>query len=100
MPYFNPPRQQPSPLNCAVLLGETIREQCGVRGVEEYVQSLSKLLPKDWVGQLAYRLNVPCPPSEPPPPPPPPPPPKSQPPDMERLMQMLRMMERMKSVGK
>ena len=92
-----PQRNGPSPLSCAVFLGETVREEHGRAGVEAYVKALSPLLPRDMIDQLAYRLNVPAPaPPCPPPPPSPAPPPKPQQPDMEKLFQMMRLMEQLR----
>ncbi len=85
-----PQRNGPSPLSCAVTLGEAVRDEHGRAGVEAYVKALSPLLPRDLVDQLSYRLNVPVPVPAPPPPPPPPPTPKQQP-DMEKLFQMMRL---------
>ena len=85
-----PQRNGPSPLSCAVLLGEAVRDEHGRAGVEAYVKALAPLLPRELVDQLAYRLNVPVP--APPCPPAPPPPPKPQP-DMEKLIQMMRLFE-------
>ena len=62
-----------------------------IAGVEAYVKALAPLLPRDLIDQLAYRLNVPVP--QPAPCPPPPPPPPKQQPDMEKLFQMMRLME-------
>ncbi len=98
MAYSNqPPRPTPSPIQCAVVLGDAIREEQGKRGVEEYLCALSGLLPPDWIEQIAYHLNVAPPrprPMMPPQPPPPPPPPRPAP-DMEKLMQVVRLMEQM-----
>ena len=91
-----PQRNGPSPLSCAVILGEAVRDEHGRAGVEAYVKALSPLLPRDLVDQLAYRLNVPIPTPAPPPPPPTPPPPKPQQPDMEKLFQMMRLMEQLR----
>ena len=101
MNNMQPQRTGPSPLACAVALGEAVREEHGRAGVEQYVKALAPLLPRDLVDQLAYRLNVPAP-AAPPPPPPPPPPPAQKPvqmPDMERLFQMMRLMEQLKPKG-
>ena len=87
---MQPQRNGPSPLSCAVILGEAVRDEHGRAGVEAYVKALAPLLPRDLTDQLAYRLNVPVP--QPAPCPPPPPPPKQQP-DMEKLFQMMRLME-------
>lgn len=92
-----PQRTGPSPLSCAVTLGEAVRDEHGRAGVEAYVKALAPLLPHDLIDQLAYRLNVPIPQAPPPPPPPPPPAPKpSQAPDMEKLFQMMRLMEQLR----
>lgn len=95
-----PQRNGPSPLSCAVFLGETVREEHGRAGVETYVKALAPLLPRELIDQLAYRLNVPVPAPAPlcPAPPPPPPPPKQQP-DMEKLFQMMRLMEQLRPKG-
>ena len=90
-----PQRNGPSPLSCAVILGETVREEHGRAGVEAYVKALTPLLPRDLVDQLAYRLNVPVPAPLSPPTAPPPAPPKQQP-DMEKLFQMMRLMEQLR----
>ena len=90
---LQPQRTDPSPLFCAVTLGETVREEHGRQGVQEYVKALAPLLPRELVDQLAYRLNVPAPTPPPPPQPAPPPPPKPQQPDMEKLLQMMRLFE-------
>ncbi len=90
-----PQRNGPSPLSCAVTLGEAVRDEHGRAGVEAYVKALLPLLPRDLVDQLAYRLNVPVPVPIPPPPPPAPPP-KPQQPDMEKLFQMMRLMEQLR----
>ena len=89
-----PQRNGPSPLSCAVILGEAVRDEHGRSGVESYVKALAPLLPRDLIDQLSYRLGVPVPVPAPPPPPPPPPQPaqKSQP-DMEKLFQMMRLFE-------
>ncbi len=87
-------RNGPSPLSCAVVLGEAVRDEHGRAGVEAYVKALAPLLPRDLCDQLAYRLNVPVPAPAPcPPPPPPPAPPKPPQPDMEKLFQMMRLFE-------
>ncbi len=92
-----PQRTGPSPLSCAVTLGEAVRDEHGRAGVEAYVKALAPLLPRDLIDQLAYRLNVPVPAAPPPPPPPPPPVSKSaQAPDMEKLFQMMRLMEQLR----
>ena len=88
-----PQRNGPSPLSCAVVLGEAVRDEHGRAGVEAYVKALSPLLPRELIDQLAYRLNVPAPTPAPCPPPPPPPPPPKQQPDMEKLFQMMRLFE-------
>ena len=93
---MQPQRTDPSPLFCAVTLGEAVREEHGRQGVLEYVKALAPLLPADLVDRLAYRLNVPVPPVSPPPPPPAPPVPKSAPPDMEKLLQMMRLFEQLR----
>ena len=101
MNNMQPQRTGPSPLACAVALGESVREEHGRAGVEQYVKALAPLLPRDLIDQLAYRLNVPVP-AAPPPPPPPPAPPAPKPmqlPDMERLFQMMRLMEQLKPKG-
>ena len=64
-----PQRTGPSPLSCAVTLGEAVRDEHGRAGVEAYVKALAPLLPHDLIDQLAYRLNVPIPQAPPPPPP-------------------------------
>ncbi|MBQ2202409.1 MAG: hypothetical protein II412_07525 [Clostridia bacterium] len=56
-----PQRTGPSPLSCAVTLGEAVRDEHGRAGVEAYVKALSPLLPRELIDQLAYRLNVPIP---------------------------------------
>lgn len=89
-----PQRNGPSPLLCAVTLGEAVRDEHGRAGVEAYVNALAPLLPRDLTDQLAYRLNVPAP--APPCAVPPPPPPKPPQPDMEKLFQMLRLMEQLR----
>lgn len=97
-----PQRNGPSPLSCAVVLGEAVRDEHGRAGVEAYVKALSPLLPRDLLDQLAYRLNVPVPAPAPPPPPPPLPPPPQKPPqmpDMEKLFQMMRLFEQLKPKG-
>lgn len=95
-----PQRNGPSPLSCAVVLGEAVRDEHGRAGVETYVKALAPLLPRELIDQLAYRLNVPVPAPAPlcPAPPPPPPPPKQQP-DMEKLFQMMRLMEQLRPKG-
>ena len=95
-----PQRNGPSPLSCAVVLGEAVRDEHGRAGVETYVKALAPLLPRELIDQLAYRLNVPVPSPAPlcPAPPPPPPPPKQQP-DMEKLFQMMRLMEQLRPKG-
>jgi hypothetical protein len=68
--------------------------------VEQYVNALAPLLPRDLVDQLAYRLSVPTPPVPlPPPPPPPPQKPPMQMPDMEKLFQMMRLMDQLRPKG-
>lgn len=96
-----PQRNGPSPLSCAVLLGEAVRDEHGRAGVEAYVSALSPLLPREFIDQLAYRLNVPVPKPAPvcPPPPPPPQKPPMQMPDMEKLIQMMRLFEQLKPKG-
>ena len=92
-----PQRTGPSPLSCAVTLGEAVRDEHGRAGVEAYVKALSPLLPRELIDQLAYRLNVPIPaPAAPPQPPPPPPMQRSPQPDMEKLFQMMRLMEQLR----
>ena len=98
MNNIQPQRTGPSPLACAVTLGEAVREEHGRAGVEQYVKALAPLLPRDTIDQLAYRLNVPVP-AAPPPPPPPSQKPPMQMPDMERLFQMMRLMEQLKPKG-
>lgn len=94
-------RTDPSPLFCAVSLGEVVREEHGRQGVQEYVRVLAPLLPRELVDQLAYRLNIPVPSPPPPPPQPAPPPPqKSAPmPDMEKLLQMMRLFDQLRPKG-
>ena len=93
-----PQRNGPSPLSCAVTLGEAVRDEHGRAGVEAYVKALAPLLPRELTDQLAYRLNVPVPAPAPPPPPPPPAPqkPSMQAPDMEKLFQMMRLFEQLR----
>ena len=98
MNNIQPQRTGPSLLACAVTLGEAVREEHGRAGVEQYVKALAPLLPRDMIDQLAYRLNVPVP-AAPLPPPPPPQKPPMQMPDMERLFQMMRLMEQLKPKG-
>ena len=95
MNNIQPQRTGPSPLACAVTLGEAVREEHGRAGVEQYVKALAPLLPRDTIDQLAYRLNVPVP-AAPLPPPPPSQKPPMQMPDMERLFQMMRLMEQLR----
>ena len=95
MNNIQPQRTGPSPLACAVTLGEAVREEHGRAGVEQYVKVLAPLLPRDTIDQLAYRLNVPVP-AAPLPPPPPSQKPPMQMPDMERLFQMMRLMEQLR----
>ena len=83
-----PQRNGPSPLSCAVTLGEAVRDEHGRAGVQAYVKALAPLLPQSLIDQLAYRLNVSVPA---PPPPPPPPAPKPAQPDMERMLQMMQL---------
>ena len=95
-----PQRTGPSPLACAVTLGEAVRDEHGRAGVEAYVKALVPLLPASMIDQLAYRLNVPVPAIAPPPPPPPPPAPaQRQQPDMEKLFQMMRLFEQFRPRG-
>lgn len=97
-----PQRNGPSPLSCAVVLGEAVRDEHGRAGVEAYVKALAPLLPRELLDQLAYRLNVPVPTPAPPPPPPPLPPPQRPPmqmPDMEKLFQMMRLFDQLKPKG-
>ena len=94
-----PQRNGPSPLSCAVVLGEAVRDEHGRAGVEAYVKALAPLLPPSMIDQLAYRLNVPVPVPTPPPPPPAPPAPQKPPmqmPDMEKLFQMMRLFEQLR----
>lgn len=98
MNNIQPQRTGPSPLACAVTLGEAVREEHGRAGVEQYVKALAPLLPRDTIDQLAYRLNVPVP-AAPLPPPPPSQKPPMQMPDMERLFQMMRLMDQLKPKG-
>ncbi len=92
-----PQRNGPSPLSCAVTLGEAVRDEHGRAGVEAYVKALAPLLPPSMIDQLAYRLNVPVPASAPPPPPAPAPQkPSMQGPDMEKLFQMMRLFEQLR----
>ena len=93
-----PQKTGPSPLSCAVILGEAVRDEHGRAGVEAYVKALTPLLPPSMIDQLAYRLNVPVPTPAPvpPPPPPQPAPQKPQQPDMERLFQMMRLFEQLR----
>ncbi|MCL2695726.1 MAG: hypothetical protein FWE69_05315 [Clostridiales bacterium] len=96
------PPQDPltSPLSCAVALGEYIRLEYGKQGVQEFVQSLSRLVPQELCGQMAERLHVA-------PPAPPPPlfreyaaPPRRQPEmGMDQIMQMMQMMQMMGKVN-
>ena len=90
-----PQRTGPTPLSCAVTLGEAVREEHGRQGVCAYVKALAPLLPPNLIDQRAYQLNVPVPAPPPVPPPPPPPcPQKNAPaPDMEKLLQMMRLFE-------
>lgn len=99
MPY-NPGNRNrcdapPSPLSCAILLGECIREERGKQGVCAYVAAMCELLPFSICEQLAYRLNVPLP-QPAPPPPPPPPKPKNDGLQLNQLMQMMKMFEQFK----
>ena len=98
MNNIQPQRTGPSPLACAVTLGEAVREEHGRAGVEQYVKALAPLLPRDTIDQLAYRLSVPVP-AAPLPPPPPSQKPPMQIPDMERLFQMMRLMDQLKPKG-
>ena len=93
-----PQRNGPSPLSCAVALGEAVRDEHGRAGVEGYVKALSPYLPPSLIDQLAYRLNVPVPVPAPPPPPPAPAPqkPPVQMPDMEKLFQMMRLFDQLR----
>ena len=93
-----PQRNGPSPLSCAVVLGEAVRDEHGRAGVEAYVKALAPLLPPSMIDQLAYRLNVPVPAPAPPPPPSPPVPqkPSVQMPDMEKIFQMMRLFEQLR----
>ncbi|MBR4905862.1 MAG: hypothetical protein IKZ44_03330 [Clostridia bacterium] len=91
-----PQRNGPSPLSCAVVLGEAVRDEHGRAGVEAYVKALAPLLPPSMIDQLAYRLNVPTPAPAPPPPPPAPQKPSMQMPDMEKLFQMMRLFEQLR----
>ena len=91
-----PQRNGPSPLSCAVVLGEAVRDEHGRAGVEAYVKALAPLLPPSMIDQLAYRLNVPVPAPAPPPPPPAPQKPSMQMPDMEKLFQMMRLFEQLR----
>ena len=93
---MQPQQTGPSPLSCAIALGEAVREERGRAGVEQYVNALVPLLPRDLIDQLAYRLNVSAPPAPSPPPPPPPAQKPMQMPDMERLFQMMRLMEQLR----
>ena len=95
MNNMQPQRTGPSPLACAVSLGEAVREEHGRAGVEQYVKALAPLLPRELIDQLAYRLNVPVPAAPPPPPPPPQKPPMPLP-DMEKLIQMMRLMDQLR----
>ena len=90
-----PQRTGPSPLTCAVTLGETVREEHGRAGVQAYVKALAPLLPPSMTDQLAYRLNVPVP-APPPPPSAPPVQKNAPPPDMEKLLQMMRLFEQLR----
>jgi len=89
-----PQRNGPSPLSCAVQLGETVRDEHGRAGVQAYVKALAPLLPQSLIDQLAYRLNVSVP--APPPPPPPPQPKPAQQPDMERMLQMMQLFSQLR----
>lgn len=92
--FGSPNRPSPTPLQCAFGLADAVRLRCGSRGVEDFVRALQPFFSQEWLRELCRALDVPCPP----PPPPPPPPPHGQSPcDMERLMQMVRLMEHMKS---
>lgn len=95
-----PQRNGPSPLSCAVVLGEAVRDEHGRAGVEAYVKALTPLLPPSMIDQLAYRLNVPVPAPTPPSPSPPPPPapqkPPPQTPDMEKLFRMMQLFEQLR----
>ena len=93
-----PQRNGPSPLSCAVVLGEAVRDEHGRAGVEAYVKALAPLLPRELLDQLAYRLNVPVPTPAPPPLPPPQRPPMQMP-DMEKLFQMMRLFDQLKPKG-
>ena len=95
MNNMQPQRTGPSPLACAVSLGEAVREEHGRAGVEQYVKALAPLLPRELIDQLAYRLNVPVPAAPPPPPSPPQKPPMPLP-DMEKLLQMMRLMDQLR----
>ncbi|MDO4544282.1 MAG: hypothetical protein Q4C01_06980 [Clostridia bacterium] len=88
----------PSPLSCAILLGECIREERGKQGVCAYVAAMTELLPFSLCEQLAYRLNVPLPAPPPPPQPMPPPPPKPKGDGLQlnQLMQMMKMLDQFK----
>lgn len=84
----------PSPLSCAIILGESIRCERGKQGVCCYVNALWDLLPFQMVEQLAYRLNVPLP--EPPAPPPPTKPKPNDGMQLNQLMQLFKLMEQFK----
>lgn len=103
MPYPIQPAQcrqprpeQPSPLSCAVILGECIREERGKQGLCCFINTLSELLPFSMVEQIACRLNVPMPPQKPQLPSPPPKPKQGEGIGMNQLMQLMRMMEQFK----
>lgn len=90
--YGSPNKPCPTPLQCAVLLSDAVRQRCGLRGVEDFATALTPFFSPEWISELRRALDLPCPP------PPPPPPPKQNPScDMEQLMRLMRLMERMKS---
>ena len=108
MSYFHVLPPSPQATEAAVTLGEYLKAEHGRSGVRAYLAFLSEQMPRDWTEQLARRLDLPYPPPEPPhgapmpplpqvpsspPPPPPEPRPKKQP-DMEKILQLMQIMNR------
>ena len=105
MSYFHVLPPSPQTTEAAVTLGEYLKTEHGRSGVRAYLAFLGERMPRDWTEQLARRLDTPYSPAEPPrsplpplpqapsAPPPPEPRPKKQP-DMEKILQLMQIMNR------
>ncbi|HPF54892.1 MAG TPA: hypothetical protein PLM48_09700 [Clostridia bacterium] len=83
---------QISETGCIVLLGESIRTECGKKGVCEFIDVVARLLPEEMVEPACRRLEVEMPVL----PPPPPPPPKPKGMQADELMRVMKLLQGLK----